>query len=149
MANSQAISTQFKADVMNGKHAFGTTVTRGATTADTYKAALYNTSASIGAATSAYTATGECSGTGYTAGGITFTWAAPSTGGTTGFSTPSASLVYSTVSIGPTDCVLLYNSSQSNIAVGAWTFTAQTPVAGTLTITMPTNAAGTAALNLA
>lgn len=149
MANTQALSTQFKADIMNGKHAMGTTVTRGATTADTYKAALYNTTASIGAGTSAYTATGECSGTGYTAGGITFAWAAPSTSGTTGFTTPSASLVYTTVTIGPTDCVLLYNSSQSNSAVGAWTFTAQSPVAGTLTITMPTNAAGTAALNLA
>lgn len=149
MANTQALSTQFKADIMNGKHAMGTTVTRGATTADTYKAALYNTTASIGAGTSAYTATGECSGTGYTAGGITFAWAAPSTSGTTGFTTPSASLVYTTVTIGPTDCVLLYNSSQSNIAVGAWTFTAQSPVAGTLTITMPTNGAGTAALNLA
>lgn len=149
MANSQALATQFKADILNGKHAFGTTVTRGATTADTYKAALYNTTASIGAGTSAYTATGECSGTGYSAGGITFSWSAPSTGGTTGFTTPSASLVYTTVTIGPTDCVLLYNSSQSNIAVGSWTFTAQSPVAGTLTITMPTNAAGTAAVNLA
>ncbi len=149
MANSQAVATSFKAEVMNGIHAFGTTVTRGATTADTYKAALYTTSASIGAATTAYSATNEVSGTGYSAGGITFTWIAPTTSGTTAYSTPSAALTYSTVTIGPTDCVLLYNSSQSNKAVASYTFTAQTVSAGNLVINMPTNAAGTAALNLA
>lgn len=148
MANSQAVATSFKVEMFNGIHAFGTTVVRGATTADVFKAALYLTSATIGAATTAYSATGEVTGTGYTGGGISFTWVAPTSSGTTAYSTPSASLTYSTVTIGPTDCVLLYNSSQSNRAIAAYTYTAQTVTAGNLVINMPTNAAGTAALNL-
>lgn len=148
MANSQAVATSFKVEMFNGIHAFGTTVVRGATTADVFKAALYLTSASIGAATTAYSATGEVTGTGYTGGGISFTWVAPTSSGTTAYSTPSASLTYSTVTIGPTDCALLYNSSQSNRAIAAYTYTAQTVTAGNLVINMPTNAAGTAALNL-
>jgi len=149
LANSQAVATSFKAEMLNGIHAFGTTVTRGATTADTFKAALYSTAGSIGAGTTAYSATNEVSGTGYTAGGIAFTWTAPTTSGTTSYATPSASLVYTTVTVGPTDCVLLYNSTQSNKAVASYTFSAQTMTASTLTINMPTNAAGTAALNFA
>lgn len=148
MANSQAVATSFKVEMFNGIHAFGTTVVRGATTADVFKAALYLTSATIGAATTAYSATGEVTGTGYTGGGISFTWVAPTSSGTTAYSTPSASLTYSTVTIGPTDCLLLYNSSQSNRAIAAYTYTAQTVTAGNLVINMPTNAAGTAALNL-
>lgn len=149
MANTQAVATSFKVESMNGIHAFGTTVVRAGTTADTFKAALFLTTATINAATTAYSTTNEVTGTGYSAGGISFTWVAPSSSGTTAFSTPSAALTYSTVTIGPTDCVLAYNSTQSNKAVAAYTFTAQTVTAGNLVINMPTNAAGTAALNLA
>src|SRR5690242_9942725 len=99
MANSQAIATSFKVEALNGIHAFGTTVARGGTTADTFKAALFLASASIGAATTAYSATGEVSGTNYSAGGVTFTWVAPSSSGTTAFSTPSASLQWTTVTL--------------------------------------------------
>jgi hypothetical protein len=73
VANSQAVCTSFKVEILNGIHAFGTTVTRGATTKDTFKAALFLASASLGAATTAYSATGEVSGTNYTAGGVTVT----------------------------------------------------------------------------
>lgn len=150
MANSQAICTSFKPEMLSGIHALGTTVTRGATTADTIKAALYSTAGSIGAGTTAYSATNEVSGTGYSAGGITVTNAtAPTSSGTTGYWTPSASLVYTTVTIGPTDCVLLYNSSQSNKAILAATFGAVTIVAGTLTLTMPTNDSTNALLRFA
>lgn len=114
------------------------------------KAALYNSSATIGPSTAAYTATGEASGTGYTAGGITVTnGTTPSLDTSTGIWTPSASLVYTTVSIGPVDAVMLYNSTQSNKAIEVCTFTAQTPVAATLTLTMPANAAATALLRIA
>ena len=140
MANSQAVATSFKVEALNGIHAFGTTVTRGGTTADTFKAALFLASASIGAATTAYSATGEVSGTNYTAGGVTFTWVAPSSTGTTAFSTPSASFTWSTVTLSTAfDCVLLYNSTQSNRAVASYTFGSQTVTAGNFTITMPSN----------
>lgn len=143
--------TSFKTELLNGIHAFGTTVTRGATTADTFKAALYLASATVNASTTAYSATGEVSGTGYTAGGVTVTNAtAPTSSGTTAYWTPSASFAWTTVTLSTAfDCVLLYNSTQSNKAVSVHTFGSQTVSAANFTLTMPTNAAGTALINLA
>lgn len=156
MSNTQAICTSFKAEVMIGAHQLGsvTLVSRTSLTApttDSLKAALYLASATINAATTAYSATGEVSGTGYSAGGIAVTNAtAPTTSGTTGFWTPSASLVFTTVTLTTAfDTVLIYNSTQSNRAIAVYTFGSQTITAGTLTLTMPSNAAGTAAINLA
>lgn len=151
MANSQAMCTSFKNEILQAYHNFGTTVTRAGTGADTFKAALYLASASLGAGTTAYSATGEVTGTNYTAGGITVTNAtAPTTSGTTAYWTPSASLVYTNVTLSTAfDTVLIYNSTQSNRAVSVHTFGSQTVTAGTFTLTMPTNAAGTALLNIA
>jgi hypothetical protein len=155
VANAQAICTSFKGELLNAVHQFGspTIVSRTSLTvptADTFKAALYLVSGSQGAAITAYAATNEVSGTGYTAGGVTFTWIAPSTSGTTGFSTPSASFAWTTVTLATAfDCVTLYNSTQGNKAVSVHTFGSQTVTAGNFTLTMPTNAAGTALINLA
>jgi hypothetical protein len=150
MANTQAVCTSFKVELLNGIHAFGTTVTRGGTTADSFKAALYLSSATVDAGTTAYSATGEVTGSGYSAGGVAVTNAtAPTSSGTTAYWTPSASIVYSTVTVGPTDAVLIYNSSQSNKAVAVYTFSAQTVTAGTLTLTMPTNNSTLALLRIA
>ena len=151
MANTQAMCTSFKNEILQAYHNFGTTVTRAGTGADTFKAALYLTTATLSAATTAYSATNEVSGTGYTAGGVTVTNAtAPTTSGTTAYWTPSASITYTTVTLTTAfDTVLIYNSSQSNRAVSVHTFGAQTITAGTLTLVMPTNAAGTALLNIA
>lgn len=156
MANTQAICTSFKNEVLLGAHQFGsvTIVSRTSLTApstDTFKAALYLASGSLGAGTTAYSATSEVSGTNYSAGGISVTnGTAPTTSGTTAFWTPSASLVYSTVTLSTAfDTVLIYNSTQSNRAVAVYTFGSQTVTAGNFTITMPSNAAGTAAINLA
>ena len=151
MANTQAMCTSFKNEILQAYHNFGTTVTRAGTGADTFKAALYLATATINATTTAYSATNEVSGTGYTAGGVTVTNAtAPTTSGTTAYWTPSASITYTTVTLTTAfDTVLIYNSSQSNRAVSVHTFGSQTITAGTLTLVMPTNAAGTALLNIA
>jgi len=151
VANSQAICTSFKGEVLSGVHALGTTVTRGGTTADTLKAALYLASGSLGASTTAYSATSEVSGTNYTAGGISVTNAnAPSTSGTTGIWTPSASLQWTTVTLSTAfDTCLIYNSTQSNKAIGVYTFGSQTVTAGNFTLTMPTNDATHALIQLA
>jgi hypothetical protein len=143
--------TSFKNEILQAYHNFGTTVTRAGTGADSFKAALYYTTATQNAATTAYSVTGEVSGTNYTAGGISVTNAtAPTTSGTTAYWTPSASLTYTNVTITTAfDTVLIYNSSQANRAVSVHTFGAQTVTAGTFTLTMPTNAAGTALLNIA
>lgn len=153
MANTQAICNSFRVELLNGIHAMGTTVVRAGTGADTFKAALFLASATIDSTTTTYSTTGEVTGTGYTAGGGsagTFTWIAPSNTTSTAFTTPSASFAWTTVTLStPFDCVLLYNSTQGNKAVAAYTFGSQTVTAGNFTITMPTNNSTTGLLRLA
>lgn len=156
MANTQAMCTSFKQELLLGQHQFGsaTISSRGSLTspaADTFKAALYLASATVNASTTAYSATNEVSGTNYTAGGVTISgWNAPATSGTTAYTTPSASFAWTTVTLATSfDCVLVYNSTQSNRAVSVHTFGATTVTAGNFTLTMPTNGAGTALLNIA
>jgi hypothetical protein len=151
VANTQAICTSFKVDLMLGKMALGTTVVRAGTTKDTIKAALYLASATYNASTTAYSSTGEVTGTNYTAGGVTVTNATePTSTSTTAHWTPSASIVYTTVTLGTSfDAVLLYNSTQSDKAIAVYTFGAQTITAGTFTLTMPTNDGTTGLLRLA
>ncbi|HEU4603746.1 MAG TPA: hypothetical protein VFS24_17355 [Steroidobacteraceae bacterium] len=150
MANSAAVCTSFKVELLNGHHALGTSVTRAGTTADTIKAALYLASATINASTTAYSATGEVSGTNYTAGGVTVTnGTAPTSSGTTAYWTPSASLSWSNVTLSTSfDCVLFYNATQSNKAIAAYTFGAQVVSAGNFTLSMPTNDSTNALLRL-
>lgn len=155
MANSQAMCTSFKAEVLIGAHQLGTVtlVSRTSLTApttDTLKAALYLVGATVNASTTAYSATNEASGTGYTPGGVTVTNAtAPTTSGTTGYWTPSASFAWTTVTFAASDAVLVYNSTQSNRAISVHTFGSQTITAANFTLTMPANAAGTALINIA
>ena len=151
MANTQSLCTSFKGELLVGHHNFGTGVVRAATTADTFKAALYLASATVNASTTAYSSTGEVTGTGYSAGGVTVTFGTPpSTSGTTAFVTPSASISYSAVTLSTAfDAVLIYNSTQSNKAVSVHTFGSQTVTAGTFTLTMPTNDASTGLIRLA
>jgi hypothetical protein len=151
MANTQAMCTSFKGELLVGHHNFGTGVVRAATTADTFKAALYLASATVNASTTAYSSSGEVTGTGYTAGGVTVTFGTPpSTSGTTAFVTPSASISYSAVTLATAfDAVLIYNSTQSDKAVSVHTFGSQTVTAGTFTLTMPTNDASTGLIRLA
>lgn len=156
MANTQSMVTSFLGELMTATHNFGTAPTRGTSATDTFKAALYLASATINAATTVYSATGEVTGTNYTAGGITVTAATPPTSTNAsatagvGFFTPSASFVYTTVTLSTAfDCVLVYNSTQSNKAVSVHTFGSQTITAGTFTLTMPANTTTTALLRLA
>ncbi len=156
MANTQSMCTSFMGELMTATHNFGTAPTRGTSAADSFKAALYLASATYDASTTAYSSTGEVSGTGYTAGGVAVTIANPPTAtnasSTAGvaFLTPSASLVYTTVTLTTAfDAVLIYNSSQSNKAVSVHTFGSQTITAGTFTLTMPANTTSTALLRLA
>lgn len=150
MANSQAITTSFKTEILNGIHALGTTVTRGATTADSFKACLYVATATVTAATTAYSATNEVSGSGYSAGGVAVTWSAPTNSGTTAYTTLSADVAFGTVTLSTSfDCMLIYNTSQSNKSVIVLTFTAQTVSAAAFTVTMPTNNSSTGLLRIA
>jgi hypothetical protein len=161
MANTQSMCTSFLGELMLGQHQLGTAtlVSRTSLTApttDTVKAALYLASATINAATTVYTVTGEVSGTNYTAGGVTVTNAtAPTSTNSSatagvGYWTPSASITYTTVTLSTAfDCVLIYNSTQNNKAISVHTFGSQTITAGTFTLTMPSNTTTTALLRLA
>jgi hypothetical protein len=141
---------------MRGEHQLGaaTLVSRTSLTSpttDTVKAALYLVSATISPSTAAYTATGEVSGSGYSAGGVTVTnGTTPSLDTSTGIWTPSASIVYTSVTLATAfDCVLLYNSTQSNKSILVATFGSQTVTSGTLSLTMPANTAAAALLRIA
>lgn len=151
MANSQAICTSFKSEALMGHHALGTSVVRAGTGADTVKSALYLASATTGASNTAYTVTGEVSGSGYSAGGVTVTNAtAPTTSGTTAYWTPSATISFGTVTLATSfDATMLYNSTQSNKAIGVFTFGATTVTAGAFSLTMPTNDSSTGLVRLA
>lgn len=150
-ANTQAMCTSFKVELLKGIHALGTSVVRAGTGADALKAALYLASATYNAATTAYSATGEASGTNYTAGGVTVTNATePTNDSTTAHWTPSANFVWTTVTLATAfDACLLYNSTQSNKAIAVFTFGSQTITAGTFTLTMPTNNGTTGLLRIA
>ena len=139
MANTTAVSVQYKLDSMAA-------ILPAAIA--TLKAALYLASATTNGANTAYTATGEVSGTGYTAGGVAVTAATgPAVTGTTAFWTPSAPIVYTTVTLATAfDAVMIYDTARTNKAIGVWNFGSQTVTAGTLTLTMPTNDASTALL---
>lgn len=156
MANTQSMCTSFLGELMTATHNFGASPVRAATTADTFKGALYLASATLNASTTVYSATGEVTGTNYTAGGVTVTNAtAPSSTNSSstagvGYWTPSASLVYTNVTLTTAfDTVFIYNSTQSNKAVSVHTFGSQTITAGTFTLTMPSNTTSTALLRLA
>ena len=161
MANTQSMCTSFMSQLMLGEHQLGTATLVSRTsltspTTDTLKAALYLASATMDASATVYTATGEVSGTGYSAGGVTVTNAtAPTstnTSATAGvaFFTPSASITYTSVTLTTAfDAVLLYNSTQSNKAISVHTFGSQTITAGTFLLTMPANTTAAALIRLA
>jgi len=151
MANTQAICTSFKKEILKGLHAFGTSVVRASTAKDTFKAAVYLATASLGASTTAYTATGEATGAGYTAGGVAVTNAnEPDSGGTTAFWTPSASIVFTGVTFAsPVDAVLIYNDTAvGKNAVAVAVFGSVTITAGNFSLSMPVNDATNALLRL-
>jgi len=156
MANTQAMTTSFMGELMTATHNFGVAPTRSVTTVDSFKAALYLTSATVNAATTAYSSSNEVSGTGYLAGGVAVTMGTPptatnsSTTAGVAFVTPSASITYTTVTLTTAfDAVLIYNSTQSNKAVSVHTFGSQTITAGTFTLTMPANTTAAALLRIA
>ena len=161
MANTQTLCTSFLGELMSAQHQFGASTITSRTsltapTGDTFKGALYLASATMNATATAYTATGEVSGTGYTAGGVTVATATTPTATNSsitagvGFVTPSANFIYTTVTLSTAfDAVLFYNNTQSNKAVSVHTFGSQTITAGTFTLTQPSNTTSTALIRLA
>jgi len=130
---AQTLTTSFKQQLLTATHDFTPT------TGDTFKMALYLPTASLGADTTVYTATGEITGAGYSAGGITITTIAPVSSGTTAyvsFNTATfTGLVNSSIA-----GALIYNSTKSNKTVAVLDFggTKISTAAVPLVITFPT-----------
>lgn len=106
----------------------------------TLKGALYFAASTTNGSNTVYTTTGEATGTGYSAGGVSVTNA--NTAGlttTTTFWTPSASIVFTTVTIAAFDAIMIYSTTDTNRNIGVFTFGTQTVTAGTFTLVMPTN----------
>ena len=115
---------------------------------DTMKIALYTNSATLDATTTAYSATNEVVGTGYTAGGNTLTGNAISYAGTTAWITFSDSS-WTTATITARGA-LIYDSTRANAAIAVLDFGAdKTSTAGTFTVQMPVAAASTALIRIA
>jgi len=142
MAISQAMCTSFKVELMTATHNFTTS------TGNTFKIALYTSSATLDASTTAYTTSNEVVGTGYTAGGNTLTNVTPTSSGTTAF-TDFADTTWSTATITARGA-LIYNSSASNKSVCVLDFGSdKTSTAGNFTIVFPTADASNAIIRIA
>ena len=142
MAISSAICTSFKQEILVGTHNFT------ASTGDSFKIALYTSSASLGASTTAYTTSNEISGTGYTAGGAALTSVTPTTDGTTAIC-DFADVSFTSASFTANGC-LIYNDDQSDKAVAVIAFGGDKTVSsGTFTIQFPTADASNAIIRIA
>ena len=127
MAITQTTCTSFKVELLTGTHDFSS---------DTFKIALYTGAATLGADTTAYSASNEVSASGYAAGGNTLTVS----------TTPTSSSTTAYVSFANTSWssaftargALIYNSSKSNKAVAVLDFGADKTSSATFTVTFPT-----------
>ena len=145
MANTSAICNSFKQEVLVGTHDFT------ATTGDQFKIALFTSSATLGAGTTAFATTNEItnsSGTAYTSGGVSLTSVTPSLDSSTAIAT-FTNASFTNASFTANGC-LIYNSDKSNKAVAVIAFGAdKTVTSGTFTIQFPTADATNAIIRLA
>lgn len=149
MAITQAMATSFKVEILNGIHAFGTTVTRGATTPDTFKIALYTSAATLDASTTAYTATNEvANGNGYTTTGQALTTVAPTSSGTTAL-LDFNDVTWSAATITARGA-MIYNDTQADRCCVVLDFGSdKTSTSGDFTVIFPTADASNAIIRIA
>ena len=141
MAITSAIATSFKQQVLVEGH----NLTNGA---DSIKLALYTSSATMGAATTAYSTAQEVSGTNYSAGGSALTNVTPAISGTTAVC-DFADLTFGTATVTARGC-LIYNSTNGNKALAAIDFGGdKTSTAGDFTVVFPSPTATGAIIRLA
>ena len=151
MAITTAMCTSFKGELLSATHDFD------ASGGNSFKLALYaiggggksSTTATLGAATTAYTTTGEVANSGsYSAGGSALTNVNPATAGTTGY-TDFADLSFTTATITARGA-LIYNDTNSDKAVCALDFGGdKASTAGTFTVAFPAAGARTAIIRIA
>lgn len=137
MAIYQTLCTSFKQQILNGVQNFST---------DTFKMALYTASADIGSSTTVYTASGEVSGAGYTAGGIALTVnPTPTTSGTTALVSFNTAVFNAALTARG---ALIYNASKADAAVLVLDFGADKTMSN-FTVEFPPATANSAILRIA
>ena len=142
MAITQAMCTSFKSELMTAVHNF-------ATNGNTFKLALYTSSATMSASTTAYSTSQEATGTNYTAKGGTLTKVAPTTSGTTAF-TDFADLTFGTATVTARGGMIFNDSATGDPSVAVFDFGGdKTSTAGSFTITFPTADASNAVIRIA
>ena len=142
MAITSTLTTSFKKELLTGTHNFTNS------SGNSFKLALYTSSATLGAATTAFTTTGQASGTNYTSGGAALTNVTPTSSGTTAF-TDFADLTFGTATVTARGC-LIYNDTNGDKSVAAVDFGGdKTSTSGDFTIVFPAAASGTAIIRIA
>ena len=143
MAITSAICTSFKVELLKGVHNFT------ASTGNTFNLALYTSSATLGAGTTAYTTTEEITGTGYTAKGNALTSVTPVADGTTAVC-DFADTSFTSATFTANGCLIFNDSATGDPAVCAVAFGGDKSVSsGTFTIQFPAKAATTAIVRVA
>ena len=146
MAITSAVCTSFKVEILKGVHNFT------ATTGNTFKIALYTSDATLGAGTTAYSATNEItnsSGTAYTAAGATLTSVTPTSSSTTALC-DFADVSYTSASFTANGALIYNDSASGDPAVCAIAFGSdKTVTSGTFTIQFPTADATNAIIRIA
>lgn len=138
MAITQAMTTSFKVEILKGLHAFGTSVIRAGTTADTFRVALYTSSATMDATTTAYSVTNEVSGTNYTAGGEAITIVTAPTSTSTTAWLDFTDVTWATSTITARGALIYNDTSSGNLAVRVLDFGSdKTSTAGNFSIIFP------------
>ena len=139
MAITQAMCTQFKRDVMLGLHDLDS---------DTLKIALYTSSATLNATTTAYTTTNEvANGNGYTTGGVALANASVIINSTSGcFDSDNPEWTSATFTARG---ALIYNDTESDLAIAVLDFGGDFAVAGgTFRIVFPAQTANTSIVRI-
>ena len=143
MAITQAMCSSFKQELLEAKHNF---LNSGG---NTFKIALYTSSASLDASTTAYTTSNEVSGTNYTAKGNTLTRVNPSLDGTTAI-TDFADTTWSSSTITARGALIFNEDTTGDTSVHVLNFGAdKTSTAGDFTIAFPAADASNAIIRIA
>ena len=146
MAITSAVCTSFKVELLKGVHNFT------ATTGNTFKIALYTSSATLGAATTAFSSSNEItnsSGTAYTSGGATLTSVTPTSDSTTAVCDFN-DVSYTSASFTANGALIYISSASGNPACVSIAFGGDKTVSsGTFTIQFPTADATNAIIRLA
>lgn len=146
MSNTTAtVCTSFKAEILRAEHNFSSS------SGHTFRFALYYSTASLAASTTAYSATAEVTGTNYVAKGVAADMTNnPTTSGTVGYWTPGAAASWGTLSASNFDAALLYNDTHaSDAAVAVYTFGNQIVTSGNFSLSMPSHTSAAALLRIA